>query len=122
MVNPFIASTVMADFEKEFCRMEKSPVSDGLLGTETTWEEGAHFQAVERLDQTRESQQAGQQGTASTYTLFVDKSMSLKFPDCIKRVEDGQTFQVTTNSADHAAPAGSGMNLCAVQCKKVVLD
>lgn len=122
MVNPFVASTVMQSFEKEFCYMEKHHKSDGLFGTVTTWEEGVHFWAVERHDQTIEAQQAEQQGTASTYTLYVDKSVSLQAFDNIKRIEDGQTYQVTTNAADKASPAESGMNLCTVQCKKVVLE
>lgn len=122
MVNDFLASTVMANFVKEFCYMEKTHESDGLFGTVTHWKEGVHFQAVERHDQTVEAQQAEQQGTASTYSLYVDKSVSLGFGDHIKRVEDGQVFQVTTNAADKASPAESGMNLCVVQCKKAVLD
>ena len=122
MVNTFTASTVMANFEKEFCYMEKKHQSDGLFGTVTTWEEGVHFQAIERHDQTLEAQQAEQQGTAATYSLYVDKSVSLNYPDTIKRMEDGQTFEVTANAADKASPAESGMNLCVVQCKKVVLS
>lgn len=122
MVNPFTASTVMANFEKEFAYMEKHHKTDGLFGTVTTWEEGVHFWAVERHDQTIEAQQAEQQGTASTYTLYVDKSVDLQAFDHIKRIEDGQTYQVTTNATDKASPVESGMNLCTVQCKKVVLE
>lgn len=121
MVNSFVASSVMANFEKEFCYMEKHHKSDGLFGTTTTWEEGLHFHAVERHDQTIEAQQAEQQGTASTYSLYVDKGVDLRPFDSIKRIEDGQTFEVTTSAADKASPMESGMNLCVVQCKKVVL-
>lgn len=122
MVNSFTASTVMQSFEKEFCYMEKHHESNGLFGTVTTWEEGLHFNAVERHDQTIEAQQAEQQGTASTYSLYVDQSVDLQEFDHIKRIEDGQTFEVTTRSADKISPAESGMDLAVVQCKKVVLS
>lgn len=79
MVNAFTASTVMANFEKEFCYMEKNHKSDGLFGTVTTWEEGVHFQAIERHDQTLEAQQAEQQGTAATYSLYVDPASKTEF-------------------------------------------
>lgn len=122
MVNPFTASTVMQSFEKEFCYMEKRHESNGLYGTVTKWEEGMRFNAVERHDQTIEAQQAEQQGTASTYSLYVDQSVDLQPFDHIKRVEDGQAFEVTTRSVDKVSPAESGMNLAMVQCKKVVLS
>lgn len=80
------------------------------------------FLAIERHDQTIEAQQAEQQGTASTYSLYVDKGIKLAPFDCIKRLEDGQTYEVTTASSDKISPAESGMNLAVVQCKKVVLS
>lgn len=121
MVNSFVASTVMQNFSKKFCYMEERHTSDGLFGSTTKYEEGMEFEAVERHDTTVEAQVAEQQGTASTYSLYVDKNLSLKPPNRIKRLEDGQTFEVTTNSTDKLSPAESGMDLAVVVCKKVVL-
>ena len=122
MVNAFTTSTVMQNFEKEFCFMEKKQAADSLFGMETVWAEGPHFQAIELHEQTVEAQQAEQQGTASTYSLYIDKGVQLAPFDRIKRLEDSQVFEVTTRSTDQLSPTESGMNLCVVQCKKVVLS
>ena len=76
-VNDFTKFTVMENFTKKFCFMVKKLVSDGLFGSTTTWEDGMEFLAIERHDQTIEAQQAEQQGTASTYSLYVDKDIKL---------------------------------------------
>lgn len=125
-VNDFTKFTVMENFTKKFCFMVKKLVSDGLFGSTTTWEDGMEFLAIERHDQTIEAQQAEQQGTASTYSLYVDKGIKLSPFDRIKRLgdedEDEQIYEVTTASSDKISPAESGMNLAVVQCKKVVLS
>lgn len=66
------------------------------------------FLAIERHDQTIEAQQAEQQGTASTYSLYVDKGIKLAPFDCIKRLDDGQTYEVTTASSDRVSPPKAG--------------
>lgn len=68
-----------------------------------------------------EAQVAEQANTASTYTLLVNTGVPLAFPDYIKRVSDGQTFQVTSAADEGNAPPESGMGLRAVKCKKAVL-
>lgn len=121
MVNAFTASTVMQSFTKKFCFQTRSYTADGVGGFVSSWQDGPEFEAVERHDTTVEAQVAEQNNTASTYTLLVNSGVPLAFPDYIKRVEDGQTFQITSDAADKTAPPESGMNLRAVQCKKAVL-
>lgn len=121
MVNSFTASTVMQSFTQKFCFLEKTHVTDGVGGFTLDYKEGEPFDAVVRHDTTVEAQVAEQAATASTYTLLVDAGVPLAFPDYIKRVEDGQIFQATSDAADKQSPPESGMNLRAVQCKKAVL-
>lgn len=121
-VNNFTEFTDMKNFTKKFCFMEKKLVPDGLFGSTATWEDGMEFFAVERHDQTIVAQQAEQQGTASTYSIYVDKGIKLSPFDRIKRLDDGQTYEVTTESSDKISPPESGINLAVVQCKKVVLS
>lgn len=121
MVNSFTASTVMQSFTKKFCFMERTHAADGVGGFVSGWVEGPEFEAVERHDTTVEAQVAEQSATASTYTLLVNAGVPLAFPDYVKRIEDGQTFQITSDAADKTAPPESGMGLRAVQCKKAVL-
>lgn len=121
MVNAFIASTVMQSFTKKFCFQTRSYEPDGVGGFVSGWTDGPEFEAVERHDTTVAAQVAEHDETASTYTLLVNTSVPLAFPDYIKRVSDGQTFQITSDAADKTAPPESGMGLRAVQCKKAVL-
>lgn len=122
-VNDFTEHTVLENFTKKFCFMEKKLVSDGLFGSTTTWEDGMEFLAIERHDQTTiEARIAEQQGTASTYYIYVDKGIKLSPFDHIKRLDDKQVFEVTTSSSDMISPIESEMNLAVVLCKKVVLS
>lgn len=121
MNNAFVASTVMRNYTKTFCLLTRSDEPDGVGGFVTDWKDGSVFEAVERHDTTVEAQVAEQAATASTYTLLVSTGVPLAFPDYIKRVGDGQTFQVTSAADEGKAPPESGMGLRAVQCKKAVL-
>lgn len=121
MVNTFLASTVMQDFVKTYCLLEKNSKDGGLLGEKNDWAEVLTFEAAERHDTSTQGQTAEQIGTTSAYTLYVDRSVRLASGDRIRR-EDGTVFEVTTGSTDAQAPAESGIGLCAVKCRKGVLD
>lgn len=121
MVNPFVASTVMQGFTQKYRFQTRSYEPDGVGGFVSGWTDGPEFEAVERHDTTVEAQVAEQAATASTYTLLVNTGVPLAFPDYVKRVSDGQTFQVTSAADEGSAPEESGMGLRAVKCKKAVL-
>lgn len=121
MVNSFAASTVMQGFTQKYCFQTRSYEPDGVGGFVSGWTDGPEFEAVERHDTTVEAQVAEQAATASTYTLLVNTGVPLAFPDYVKRVSDGQTFQVTSAADEGNAPEESGMGLRAVKCKKAVL-
>lgn len=121
MFNSFAASTVMQSFTKKYRFQTRSYEPDGVGGFVSGWTDGPEFEAVERHDTTVEAQVAEQAATASTYTLLVNTGVPLTFPDYIKRVSDGQTFQVTSAADEGSAPKESGMGLRAVKCKKAVL-
>lgn len=111
-------SDMMASFTKQFCIMEKTMVPDGEGGSFTNWRDGMVFDMAVRHDTTILAQQAEGQGTASTYTFLVNSGIHLAFPDVVKRMEDGQIFQITSDSADSFTPATSGLKLAAVTAKK----
>lgn len=121
MVNAFTASTVMQSFTQKYRFQTRSYEPDGVGGFVSGWQDGPEFEAVERHDTTVEAQVAEQADTASTYTLLVNTGVPLAFPDYIKRVSDGQTFQITSTADEGKAPPESGMGLRAVKCKKAVL-
>lgn len=121
MVNAFTASTVMQGFTKKYRFQTRSYEPDGVGGFVSGWQDGPEFEAVERHDTTVEAQVAEQADTASTYTLLVGTGVPLAFPDYIKRVDGGQTFQITSAADEGKSPPESGMGLRAVKCKKAVL-
>ena len=104
MVNAFTASTVMQSFTQKYRFQTRSYEPDGVGGFVSGWKDGPEFEAVERHDTTVEAQVAEQADTASTYTLLVNTGVPLAFPDYIKRVSDGQTFQITSTADEAKAP------------------
>lgn len=121
MVNDFLTATVMDGFSAQYCLLKKTSEAGGLLGEKAVWEDVQRFEAAVRHDASTQAQIAEQNGTASTYTLYVDASVVLRSGDHIRRADDGLILEVTADSASCRAPAESGMHLCAVPCKKGVL-
>lgn len=111
------SETLNANMRK-FCFMERQHTPDGEGGSVTSWTEGMQFSAAVRHDTTILAQQAEGQGTASTYTFLVPIGIVLSFPDVVKRLDDGETFQITSDSRDQKTPAFSGMGMSAVTARK----
>ena len=101
--------------------MEKHMQPDGAGGSITEWKDGMEFDAAVSHDTTILAQTAEAQNTASTYTLYIARTMELSFPDVIKRLDNGATFQITTDSADLITPESSTLNRRAVKARKWVL-
>lgn len=114
-------SEMMQSFTKDFMVMERRHTPDGEGGSVTRWEDGMVFNAAIAHDTTILAQQAEGEGKASTYTLLIPASMSLDYPDVVKRVKTGETYQITTDSADLKTPATSGLSMKAVKARKWVL-
>lgn len=105
-------------YTEQFCVMEKHHEPDGEGGSVTRWEDGMTFSAAVAHDTTIMAQTAEAQDTASTFTLIVNDGMQLAFPDVIKRLRDGETFQITTNGDDLKTPPTSTLNRKAVKMRK----
>lgn len=98
-----------------FVFVTKTQVPDGEGGLITSWEDGAEFKAIITLDTTMQTRIAEQEGVTSVYTVTTNKGTWLDFHDVIKRVRDGQTFRITSNSKDKESPTVSSLNIA--QCK-----
>ena len=114
----FISGSVLESYADNFVIMEKTRVPDGAGGTFTTWSEGAEILVIQQHDTTVEAQTAEQNGTASTYTFFVDKAVQLDYPDVIKRKKDGVTFQITQDTAEAKTPSISTLDLAMCKAKR----
>lgn len=111
-------SKMMDSFTEAFCFMERTHEPDGEGGNIVRWKDGMKFSAAIRHDTTILAQQAEAQGTASTFTLLIPKGISAEYPDVVKRLSDGETFQITSSAADSQTPAASQLKLAMVTARK----
>ncbi len=110
--------SLLDQYKKPYVIVEKTEVSDGEGGSVTTWIEGAEISIAEAHDTTVEAQVAEANTTVSTYTFLISKGTSLKYGDVVKRVEDGQTFEITQPSNEDVTPMMSRLNLSKVTARK----
>lgn len=95
----------LIDSFKERCQlMEKTRVPDGEGGWTTAWAAGAEFDAAIVLDTTMQARRAEAEGVTSVYTVTTDRSLPLDFHDVFRRLSDGRTFRVTSDSTDKHTP------------------
>ena len=98
--------------------LNKTVVDDGYGGYNTTWTEGATFQAAITFDSSIEARTAEKQGVTSLYTVTVDKAMMLDYHDAFKRVEDGKVFRVTSDGDDKFTPDSASLNMRVVTAEE----
>lgn len=95
----------LIDAFKERCQlMEKTRIPDGEGGWTTTWTTGIEFDAAIVMDTTMQARVAEMEGMTAIYTVTTDKSMPLDFHDVFRRLSDGKTFRVTSDSTDKETP------------------
>jgi len=111
-------SDMMRSFLEDFVVLERRHVPDGEGGNVVRWEDGMRFSAVQKHASTILAQQAEAEGKASTFTLLIPKNMTLDYPDVVKRLRDGETFQITTDSGDLKTPDTSSLDMRAVRARK----
>ncbi len=98
--------------------MEKNRTPDGEGGLITSWTEGATIRAALRFDSTMEARRAEHDGVTSVYTLLAPRDCGLVYHDVLKRVSDGLTFRITSNSGDSFTPKSSTLALTAVSVER----
>ncbi|MCQ2106548.1 MAG: head-tail adaptor protein [Fibrobacter sp.] len=113
--------SLLDEFCTDFCVMEKERTPDGEGGFATSWFDGATFQGALMHDTTILAQQAEQENTASTFSLYVPRDLALLPYDYIKRKSDGQVFRITSAASDDYTPASSTLNKAKVQMQKASL-
>lgn len=95
----------LIDSFKERCQLlEKTRVPDGEGGWTTTWTDGPEFDAAIVMDTTMQARVAEMEGMTSVYTVTTDRAMPLDFHDVFRRLSDGRTFRVTSDSSDKETP------------------
>ena len=92
-----------------FMVQKKTP--DGSGGSKTVWTEGEPLRAAITLDTSTEAQIAEAAGTVKVYTVTVSRSVCLKYHAVIKRLSDGETFRITSDSADKKTPVCTALDM-----------
>lgn len=98
--------------------MDKTTVPDGYGGVKAAYKEGAEIMVAFSFDSSTQARIAAQQGVNNRFTLFTKKTITLKYPDVIKRASDGKIFRVTSDGSDNKTPQGAGLDLRAVEAEQ----
>lgn len=99
-----MARTLIDAFKTRCQLMEKTRVPDGEGGWTTAWTTGIEFDAAIVMDTTMQARVAEHEGMKAVYTVTTDRTMPLDFHDVFRRVSDGKTFRVTSDSTDKETP------------------
>lgn len=106
----------------ETCTMlDKTTVSDGRGGFETTWKDGASFKAAVVFDSSMEARRAEAQGVTALYTITTGRTTNLQYHDVLRRESDKKIFRVTSDGDDKHTPASAGIDMRQVTAEEWVL-
>jgi hypothetical protein len=97
--------SLVDEFKVECVLLEKTRISDGEGGWNTSWVETIHFDAAIVKDTTLEARIAEKDGLSNVYTVTTNITATLEFHDVFKRISDGQIFRVTSNGDDKRTPS-----------------
>lgn len=96
----------------ESCVMlDKKTVSDGRGGFNTTWVDGARFDAACVFDSSMQARRGEAAGVTALYTVTTTKSVNLQYHDVFRRVSDGKIFRVTSDGDDKKTPSSATLNM-----------
>ena len=101
--------------------MEKTRVPDGEGGWTAVWTSGAEFDAAIVMDTTMQARVAESAGMKSVYTVTTDRTLPLDFHDVFRRLSDGKTFRVTSDSSDKETPSVASFQFAQVSAEEWVL-
>ena len=91
--------------------LNKQVTPDGYGGYDTTWADGAEFDAAIVFDTSIEARRAEAQGVSSVYTVTTSKALTLEYHDVFRRISDGKIFRVTSDGDDKYTPQSATLNM-----------
>ena len=103
-------SLLSAAFEP-FVMMDKTTQRDTYGSIETTWNEGAEFEAAATFDTSMQARIGAVQGVTSLYTIITSRTMTLEYHDVIKRLSDGKIFRITSDGEDNKTPESASLDM-----------
>ena len=103
--------SLLDDFGRKCCLMEKRRTPDGAGGWDVQWVDGAEFINYQALDTAMEARRAEKEGVTSVYSALVKKSLPIEYNDAFKDLSTGATYRVTSSPEDKTAPASASFDL-----------
>lgn len=103
--------SLLDDFAHACVLLEKTRKPDGEGGYTVEWTEGAEFMNYLTLDTSMEARRAEKEGVTSVYSALVKKSVPIEFNDYFRDEATGETYRVTSNPEEKAAPKSSSFDL-----------
>ena len=103
--------SLLDDFARPCVLMESRRTPDGAGGYMAQWEEGAAFLCRLALDTSVEARRAEKEGVACVFSALVDRDFPIAYDDAFKDRTTGQTYRVTSDPDDKAAPRSSALPL-----------
>ena len=110
--------SLIDEFMEPCAMMDRSTVPDGLGGFTYEWTQGAQFSAAIVKDNTIAARVAEKQGVTEVYTITVQKGIVLEFHDVLKRLSDGATFRVTSNTHESETPTRATFQIGQVSAER----
>lgn len=99
------------DYAVECVMLDRVTAPDGEGGVIKQWIEGAKFTAAITRESSSQVRIAESQGFKNSYRITSQDNVTLDAGDVFKRVEDGKTFRVTSDSRDSKTPESSTLNI-----------
>lgn len=100
--------SLLDDFASKCVLMEKMRTPDGAGGYIVAWAEGAEFLNYQALDTSMEARRAEKEGVTSVYSALVNKTVPIEYSDYFRDTSTGNTYRVTSNPEEKAAPRSAG--------------
>lgn len=101
--------------------LDKRTATDGVGGYNTTYVEGAEFDAAITLDTSIQARTAEKQGVTALYTVTTKKAMNLQYHDIFRRSSDGKIFRVTSDGDDKKTPSSASLDMRQVSAEEYTL-
>lgn len=97
--------SLLQEYMEQCQLVEKKREPDGEGGFNTTWTDGAQFNAAVVCDTSMQARAAEKQGVTSLYTVTCEPNAKLEYHDVFRRLKDGKIFRVTSDGDDVQTPA-----------------
>lgn len=98
--------------------MQKIKEPDGEGGLITSWAEGATFDAAVVIENSTLATIAEALKESKTYRITFNQNVTLEKGDVIKRLSDGETFKITSESSDISSPSVSTLKIAQVTAER----